>query len=251
MHIAVCDDDYLELTRITALLDTYRQKRNIGLTYQAYQSAVDLLFDTKSNRYDLFLLDILMPGFTGIQAAHEVRSFDSDVKIIFLTASPEFALDSYAVRAWDYMLKPVSADKLFAALDLILTKKQESCDGIFVKTTDSITHILYAKLAFVEVMNKKLYFHLSDNSVREVHAPLTAYEKELTSRPEFIKVHRSYLVNLGQMSELTACGFVSSCGKTIPVSRLLYSEIRQTYMDYLFMNQRDTVPSSHKNVSLP
>ncbi|MEG1780966.1 MAG: LytTR family DNA-binding domain-containing protein [Clostridium sp.] len=235
MHIAICDDDLLELNRITLLLDTYRRERDICLTYKTYQSATELLSNLKTSQYDLLLLDILMPGFTGIQAAREVRTFDNGVNIIFLTSSPEFALDSYAVKARDYMLKPVLEDKLFSALDSILAEEKESFDGISVKTQNGMNRILFSKLVFVEVINKRLYFHLSDASLREVHAPLSEYENKLLLRSEFIKTHRSYIVNLWQMSELTAHGFVTYQGTIIPISRLLYTKVKQAYMEHLFI----------------
>ncbi|MEG1930999.1 MAG: LytTR family DNA-binding domain-containing protein [Anaerovorax sp.] len=235
MHIAICDDQSSELTWISSLLDTYGQERNSRLTYKTYLSGAELLSTLKSNQYDLLLLDILMPSFTGIQAAREIRTFDQGMKIIFLTSSPEFALDSYEVKARDYMLKPVSKEKLFSALDEVLAEEQENFDGLPIKTQNGMAHILFSKLSFVEVMNKRLYFYLSNGMVREVHASMGEYEEALLIRPEFIKVHRSYIVNLWQMSELTTNGFVTHSGQTIPISRLLYSQVRQAYMKHLFV----------------
>ncbi|MEG1547444.1 MAG: LytTR family DNA-binding domain-containing protein [Clostridia bacterium] len=237
MHIAVCDDDLLELTRISSLLNTYRQEKNACLTYKTYLSAAELLSTIKNYQYDLLLLDIMMPGFTGIQAAQEIRTFDKSIKIMFFTSSPEYALDGYEVKAWDYILKPVSKDKLFSALDEISAEEQRSFEGFSVKTQSGMARILFSKLVFVEVMNKWLYFHLSDGAVREVRASLSEYEKKLLIRPEFIKVHRSYIANLWQMGELTANGFTTHDGQTVPISRLLYSQVRQAYMKHLFLEK--------------
>ncbi|MEG2652230.1 MAG: LytTR family DNA-binding domain-containing protein [Ruthenibacterium sp.] len=235
MHIAVCDDDSMELARIASLLDAYRRERNICLSYQTYLSAAELLFAIKSKQYDLLLLDILMPGFTGLQAAQEVRTFDSGTNIIFFTSSPEFALESYAVKARDYILKPVLKEKLFSALDAVLAQEPEVFEGLSIRAQRGMAHILFSRLAFVEVMNKQLHFHLSDGEVRAVRASLTDYEQRLLIRPEFIKVHRAYLVNLWQMRELTPGGFVTHNGDSIPVSRLLYSGVRKAYLEHLFV----------------
>ncbi|MEG1773358.1 MAG: LytTR family DNA-binding domain-containing protein [Oscillospiraceae bacterium] len=235
MHIAICDDDASELARVLSLLDTYRQERAVCLTYQAYHSAAELLATMKNGQYALLLLDILMPGFTGIEAAREVRTFDQGVRIIFLTSSPEFALDSYAVKAQDYMLKPVPKEKLFSALDAIFAEEQTPMEGLVLKTQSGMARILFSRLAFVEITNKRLHFHLSDGSMREAYASLAEYEKKLLSQPGFIKVHRAYIVNLWQMSELTASSFVSNSGKVVPISRLLYGEVRKAYMEHLFV----------------
>ncbi|MEG1594201.1 MAG: LytTR family DNA-binding domain-containing protein [Oscillibacter sp.] len=240
MRIAICDDDSLELARVASLLDSYREARDLQLTYQRYCSAAELLSNMKSCQYDLLLLDILMPGFTGIEAAREVRGFDKGVKIIFLSSSPEFALDSYTVKARDYMLKPVSRDKLFSALDSVLAEDQEVLEGLAVKTQSGMARILFTKLAFVEVRNKRLYFHLSDGSVREVYGALSDYEEKLVSRPEFCKVHRAFVVNFWQMRELTPGSFITHTGAVVPISRLLYSQARQAYMHHLFVEKGAT-----------
>lgn len=68
-----------------------------------------------SSDYDIVLLDILMPGMTGMKAAHEIRGVDTEVKIVFLTSSPEFAVESYAVKSYDYILKPSQAWPAFCS----------------------------------------------------------------------------------------------------------------------------------------
>lgn len=237
MRIAICDDDSRELARISSLIDKYRKEKAVALSYQTYQSATELVSVINSKNYDILLLDIMMPGISGIDAAHEIRAFDAQVKIVFLTSSPEFALESYAVKAYDYMLKPTSPDKLFPILDAIIAEEQRPLEGMTVKTQTGIARILFAKLAFVEVKNKKLHFHMADGSVREVTASLAAFEDQLLSRSEFIKVHRAYIVNLWQVSELRPKELVTYAGCTIPISRLLYGKVRETYMEHLFVEK--------------
>lgn len=190
-----------------------------------------------SGDYDILLLDILMPGINGMQAAHEIRAFDAGVKIVFLTSSPEFAVESYAVKAYDYILKPVSKDKLFSILDAVMAEEQKSLEGLTVKTQLGMARILFSRLAFVEIMNKKLYFHLADGGVQEVTASLAAFEEELLARAEFVKVHRSYIVNLWQVGELGSKELITHAGKTVPISRLLYGKVREAYMKHLFLEK--------------
>jgi DNA-binding LytR/AlgR family response regulator len=237
LRIAICDDDSQELERISSFIAAYRQEKQVSLTYKAFQSATELLSTLSSGDYDILLLDILMPGLTGMQAAHEIRAFDAGVKIIFLTSSPEFALESYAVKAYDYILKPVSKQKLFPILDALYAEEQKPLEGLTVKTQSGMARILFSRLAFVEVMNKKLYFHLADGSMQEVSSSLAAFEDKLLSRAEFVKIHRSYIVNLWQMSELGPREFITHAGKTVPISRLLYGKVREAYMEHLFVEK--------------
>ncbi|MEG0766021.1 MAG: LytTR family DNA-binding domain-containing protein [Pseudoflavonifractor sp.] len=234
MHVAICDDDPTELARVAALLTEYRRERGVLLIYETYQSATELLSVLPRRQYDLLLLDILMPGFSGIEAAHELRSGGNAIPIIFLTSSLEYALESYQVKARDYMLKPVSQDKLFPALDELFAEEHAPFAGVSVKTITGILRIPFARLAVLEVKNRHLYFYTSDGAVREVSATFQDYEEKLLSRPEFIKTHRSYIVNMEQMSELTPTDFVTRSGNIVPISRLLYIGVRRAYMEHLF-----------------
>lgn len=237
MRIAVCDDDGQELARITSFLEAYRLDRKASLIFKTFPSATELLSTMSSSDYDIVLLDILMPGMTGMEAAYEIRGFDTEVKIVFLTSSPEFAVESYAVKSYDYILKPVTKDKLFSILDAVIAEDQNPLEGLTVKTQSGLTRILFSKLAFVEVINKKLYFNMADGSVREVASPLAEFEDQLLSRPEFVKVHRSYIVNLWQVGELGAKEIITHAGKIVPISRLLYGQVREAYMKHLFLEK--------------
>ncbi len=237
MRIAICDDDPRELERISSFIDEYRRESGASLSYTNFKSAAELIENVSSGDYSLLFLDIMMPEINGMQAAHEIREFDAGVKIVFLTSSPEFAVESYAVKAYNYILKPVSKEKLFSLLDAVIADEQKPMEGLKVKTASGMARILFSKMAFVEIMNKRLYFHMTDGSVQELTSSLAAFEEELLARTEFVKVHRSYIVNLWQVNELRSNELVTIGGKVVPISRLLYSKVREAYMKHLFMEK--------------
>ncbi len=241
MRIAICDDDKEELARISSFLDKYQREHNASLTYKAFHSGVELLSTVRSGDFELYLLDVIMPAVNGVEVAKEIRSFDTEAKIVFLTSSPEFAVASYTVKAMDYILKPVEEGRLFGVLNELMTDSQKPQEGLTVKAKSGITRILFSRLVYVEVVNKQVYFHLSDNSVREITARLSEFEQPLLARPEFMRVHRSYIVNLFQINELTANGLTTHQGNSIPVSRALYKEVRDAYVKQLFWEERTTL----------
>lgn len=237
MHIAICEDNKEDLANILLLLGKYKQEHNAFLTYTTFNSGVDLLSKEKNCIYTLYLLDVIMPIVNGVEVAKEIRSFNPEAKIIFLTSSPEFAVESYSVNATDYILKPVKEDRFFSVLDSLLMDIQKPQEGLTIKTKNSINRILFSRLSYVEVMNKKVYFHLSDNSIRVTTARLSEFENILCTRPEFMIVHRSYIVNLYEIDQLTQNKIITHQGKIIPVSRLLYKEIRDTYVKQMFCEE--------------
>ena len=90
IQIGFCDDDPSVLDELHELLGSYRAERNADIAPTAFQSPFELLASIeKGARFDILLLDVLMPGENGIEAAREIRQYDSNVKIIFLTPHPQ------------------------------------------------------------------------------------------------------------------------------------------------------------------
>lgn len=232
MYIAVCDDQVGELEVLTKYLHIWQEKHQSTLRYQTFQNAAEFLHAAKEEPFTLYLLDVMMPGMDGIAAAREIRSFDDAAEIVFLTASPGFAYESYGVRALDYLLKPIQAERLFPILDrLFLQERQE---GLTLKCGAALVRVPFSQLEYVEINRKHLYFHLTDGSEREVVGTLSDYESRLLSRPEFMRPHRSYLVNMLLVSELSPSGIHTFSGKNLPVSRLLFPRIQKDYLQLFF-----------------
>lgn len=124
MYIAVCDDQVEELTALTGLLKQWQAERRIPLRCRAFRSAGDMLDAARNERFTLYLLDVMMPGIDGMEAAREIRTFDAAAEIVFLTSSPGFAYESYGVRALEYLLKPISGKLLFPVLDKLSLREQ-------------------------------------------------------------------------------------------------------------------------------
>ncbi len=117
LRIAVCDDSPQFLQTAAELVNGWATQRNFPVEINTYQNGDDLLEANSASRFDIVFLDIIMPLLNGMDTARELRENDTVIRIIFLTSSPEFALDSYDVKAQGYLLKPVSGDKIYSALD--------------------------------------------------------------------------------------------------------------------------------------
>ena len=123
IQIAFCDDDQTVLDQLSALLEKYRAQRCVQIQCTAFHSPLDLLAEIeKGTRYDILFLDVIMPAENGITAAKEIRQYDNVVKIIFLTSSAEFAVESYVVGAYFYQLKPIWEDSFFRLMDSVIAE---------------------------------------------------------------------------------------------------------------------------------
>lgn len=239
MYIAICDDQREDLEASQILLRKWQEERRFPIRWKTFRSAADLLDAAPKEHFTLYLLDVMMPGMDGMAAAREIRSFDDSADVVFLTYSPEFAYASYGVKASEYLLKPISSKLLFPFLDRLSLREQKPEEGLVVKCGSTLVRILFSQLTYVEVNGKHLYFNLTDGTVREAFGSLNEYEAQLLSRPEFMRIHRSYIVNMLQAAEVSASGVHTFSGKNLPVSRLLYPQLQKDYMKLLFSEQDD------------
>lgn len=233
MRIAVCDDDDQEISRLMELMAEYQLSRGKNMDCHSFHNTTDFLCDVRGGEYDLILMDVLMPGINGIQAAQELRDRDGNVRLVFISASPEFAVESYSVGAYHYLLKPVDAVALFSVLDRVEDELSGQEDqGFVLKSREGVVRLSFAKIEYVEVINKTVSFHLANHTVHEITATLADFEEMLLCRPEFFKTHRSYLVNLNAIQEISPNGIVTKSGHSIPVSRQRRSLLSDTYMHF-------------------
>ena len=234
MYIAVCDDQNEELEVVTNLLQLWQEKHQTTLRWKTFHNATELLDAAERERFTLYLLDVMMPGTSGMAAAREIRSFDTTAAIVFLTSSPGFAYESYGVHTLDYLLKPIQAEMLFPILDKLFLQEQNPQEGLSLKCGFALVRVPFSQLEYVEVLNKRLYFNLTDGQLRETAGTLKDYEDLLLARPEFMRIGRSYIVNIMQIQELSTAGIITFSGKHIPIPRRLFPQLQSDYIDRMF-----------------
>lgn len=234
MKIAICEDDTTQQNILTAVLDSYRTPTGEHVQYDVYQTGLDLLASINTHLYDILLLDILMPGFTGIETAREIRESNEKIPIIFLTTSQEFAVESYRVHAFDYLMKPVEQNALFETLDRAYVMKDNTLEkSIMVQTPKAVYILFLSQIEFVEINNRTLSFHLIDGTVKSISGRLSDYEDTLLKHSEFLKVHRSYIINMDFMKSMNQKSFFTLTGNEVPISRNLLPTIKKRYIEHL------------------
>jgi DNA-binding LytR/AlgR family response regulator len=199
IQIAVCDDSIDELSNMVQLINQYKGEKNFNCQYAVFPNGFELISALeKGKRFDIYCLDIIMPGFMGIDVAKEIRGFDKTAPIIFFTSSTEFALESYSVKAINYVLKPVSKEKFFFTFDEVLEqiKAEKDKDVLIVKSNEGIQRILISNLAYAEVMGRNVLYHLCSGKVIQCTEPFSSACDTLIKYGCFMKPHRSYLVNM-------------------------------------------------------
>ena len=152
IKLAFCDDDVSVLNSLQVFLDKYRVQRDLEFHSFTFHSPLDLLAEIERGaQFDILFLDVLMPGETGIEAAAEIRNYDRNVKIIFLTSSAEYAVQSYTVGAYFYQLKPILEESFFRLMDSVVSAcEKEKSDSLILRCKNGISRIELRNLEYCE-----------------------------------------------------------------------------------------------------
>lgn len=240
IKIAFCDDDMEVLHQMNELLDRYRVERNEDITYAAFQSPFELLTEIeKGIRPDILFLDVVMPGQNGMDVAKEIRQYDTNMKIIFLTSSPEFAVESYSVGAYFYQLKPIWEESFFRLMDAVLAEcEKKKKNSLILRSKDGITRIDLQQLEYCEVLGRKLLFHLGNGAVLESAGSLDDLAGQLMQYSNFFRPHRSFLVNMEYIQNISSRSIKMVNDAEIPIPHGKCSEVKNTYMEYAFNGEQ-------------
>ena len=240
INVAFCDDELSVLNELRLLLDQYRLARNHDIEYTTFQSPLELLAEIeRGTRYDILFLDVIMPGELGIDVAAEIRNYDTNVKIIFLTSSSEYAVSSYSVGAYFYQLKPIWADSFFRLMDsAISTCEKEQSESLILRCKSGITRIELRQLEYCEVIHRTLFIHMSTGTVLEASGSLDELSKHLEVYDCFLRPHRSYLINLRYVQSISSHTITMSCLTEIPIPRGKYHEIKDAYLEFAFQDRQ-------------
>ncbi len=237
LNVCICDDDPRDMAQIQTLAERFAGEHpEFHLKLQTFTSPFDLLEHLKEKGgFDLYLLDILMPQLKGVELAEHIRARNEAAEILFLTSSPEYALDAFDVAACGYLLKPVNKEKFDKALVSAAHRlTQPENPYLLLKTRDGLRKILLRGLVVVESFNHDRVCTLADGSKTVTSDTLASLLERLSGDPRFFSPHRAYIINMEHIAALNASSVLLSTGQSVPVARNNYAALKKAYVDYLF-----------------
>lgn len=236
IKVAFCDDDLSVLKDLSMLMDKYRAEKNQEIVYTSFNDPLTLLAEVeKGNGADIIFLDVLMPGQNGISTAKEIRRYDKTAKIIYLTSSAEYAVDSYSVGAYYYQLKPIFQESFYSLMDSVLAEcRKAEKSSLILRSRGGVTRLDLDKLQYCEVMGRTLAFHREDGAVLDSAGKLDDLCEQLKDYDRFVRCHRSYLVNMDYVQSISSKAIIMTDGTQIPIPHGRYSELKDKFFDYFF-----------------
>lgn len=164
--IAICDDNSIQVDMLEEILQEYILDRKEDAVVDKYCNGQELLTYVKQNGfYDLYILDMIMPGINGLELASTLRALKDEGKIIFLTSTVEYAVSSYDVKAFYYMLKPLDVHKMYSVLDDALKEISSNEKMLILKQGTTDIRIKINDVVYVDIVSRCPCYHLKDGRV--------------------------------------------------------------------------------------
>ncbi|MDE7477390.1 MAG: LytTR family DNA-binding domain-containing protein [Lachnospiraceae bacterium] len=242
IHAAICDDEQFYRDKIQSLLTQYFEKHHLEYTIQLYLSGEEFLTQLENSvKYDIVFMDISMKKLNGIQTASQIRAFHSDTYLVFVTAFIDYALEGYKANAVRYIMKDTLNTALVECMDAILQKMQLS--QVTFSFMDEETTLYTDNILYVESQKHKSFFHymkpntaasgISESGIVKypIYEKLDCIEQRLSGYG-FLRIHKSYLVNMKHIRKL--CNYIAflDTGEELPVPRLRYRAVKELFVAY-------------------
>jgi two-component system response regulator LytT len=219
-RIAICEDEKYILEELHKKLEKYIKQKQMIATIKTFMSGEDLLKEKFT--YDIILLDMVLPGINGLEVAKKL--FQKSC-IIFITFYEEYALDAFEVDAIHYLIKPVTEERLYLALDRAIGRLEQIDHKTLTLVKGGKTQILQIQdILYCEVFNHQIIIHTLQNTYN-YSGTLDMLEKELDGR--FFRCHRSFIINMDFVVGKEEGVAIISNGDKILISRRKQSEFMQ------------------------
>ena len=231
IKVGICDDEKLCREQVTNLLEQYFRKKGLQYEVLEYESGMDFL--DRGEGIDLLFLDIEMEGLSGIELKDDLQA-EEEIRIIFVTGHVEGMPEAFGKNVYGFLEKPLDAQKLEKYLGRVLEDMEE--DRILVLKGVRGEMAIRQKDIFYFVSEKKYSRVIGRKGEAFCDMGLQQLE-EMLGQKSFFRCHKSYLVNLGNISDANQSIRLKN-GESIPVSRRKVKELKDAYLKYIIRKAR-------------
>ncbi len=228
IRIAICDDEERAVALDAEIVKDSLQKCGIGFEISPYTQSCNLLYDITDDGffYDLILLDIEMPGISGMEIPQRIKKFLPNVKIIFVTSHTEYAIDAFELSIFRYVPKNNLETKLAAAVtDAARLIELEAGQEYAICTANRMEKIPCRDIFYIRRDGKNACI-VSNTGTAKVRKSLQQVFTELNT-PEFIFIDRGYIVNIIHIMKICDSMALLKNGEQLPISRSHLQEVKQ------------------------
>lgn len=226
LRIGICDDQMEARDALRFQLEKVLREESEQIVYEfsTGESAVRWL-KKHPGEIDLLFLDVEMKGINGMEAAGQIREFDRDICLVFVTGYADYVFDGYKVNALDYVIKPVGAERIGEVLKRVREQIFDNREKAFCfKTQEGTYRLPLSDISCFYSDKRKVNVVCAGREEKLSYAfygKLDEVEEQLSGA--FVRVHQRYLVNPKWVTRIGGES-VTVAGQSIPMSRAMKEE---------------------------
>lgn len=233
LMIAVCDDEIRECYELSIQIQHALDQLNMPCTIRQYHSGQELL--QAKQTFDIVFLDIIMQGMDGMKTAELFRRKFNGKILIFISSSRQYVFDAFAVEAFEYLVKPIAAEKLRGTLSRCIAKIGRQSDDFIILSKDrKVRKLFLDEVRYFEICGRQIEAHGAD-SVFSWYEQISALEKALSGK-DFFRCHKSYLVNLKYVDYYDRHEVTLDNGDKILIAKRRYEAFCTAILSYMRRN---------------
>lgn len=235
MKIAICDDDQILCHHLEEmLLELGRKEQTVLQTELFFDGDTLWNYLKQGYRFDLLFLDIEMDRMDGIAVGRAIRNIlgDEDCRIVYISSQESYAMDLFAVRPMDSLIKPVTEARLKEIWELYC-RLSEKGQGMFrYQIQGNQNRIAWNRIMYFRVDNRKILLHTTDGRVIEFYGKMSEIKKE-TATGRFVQISRSELVNYQSIEEYRGNEIVLPTGDVLSIVASRRKEVGVQIAEYM------------------
>lgn len=228
VYVAICDDNREYLDSVSDIVASTFKSMYIPCSIRKYIKPQSLLNDSHSIKFDLIILDIIMPEMTGIELARDIRLRNNSTEIIFISTDKEYALESFDVYPLTYITKPIDQDKFVSAINKFTSTHSFSATILIKSGKEGMLTIPVDSILYLKSQGHSIIYALEDgSSVLSTEENFTSASNKLPD--VFFRCHRCFAVNLKRVHSIIRFEFIMEDKTHIPISRSDYIEAKRLF----------------------
>lgn len=240
LKIAICENDVNHIYLLEKMILEWGDKVSKKVIIDRYMSAEAFLFQLEDiNAYHLLIVEAKMNKISGIKLVERIRKHNKDMEVIFISDTIKYALYGYKVRAIDYLIKPIDKKELERPLEILkekMNKIGELSTKIVIEYGKKNIKIDYNNIIYC-IMFSPYIDICTVNDKFTIRKKISDMEKILPSNL-FIRCHKSYLVNVKYIRQVTKKNIIMENKQVIPISRGKYDYVNEVFSDYFYGKDR-------------